>query len=266
MDSRAYTNDNVNWFPGVTTVLGIIDKGDNFREWLKNNGRNADYLTVKAMENGSATHKAIELFNSDPERAVSYMEYGSNGEERIMYNKEVWTMFSRYVDFYKKIRPRLFAIEQVLCSPDRGYGGQMDMVCYLKYRPEKVDGKWKILPCDEEILWYIDHKTGNIYQESELQTAAYAMMWNDFFPDNKIQATGVLELDSATRTQGKSGSVQGIGWSLRFHGDEEEYTHLYGIFEGVYRTWKWKNPNWKPYFANMPDRFCRGEIDNELNS
>lgn len=262
MDSRAYTNDQENWVPGVTTILGIIDKGDNFREWLKNNGRNADYLTVKALENGSATHDAIEKFNMDADRLVSYVEYDGEGKQRVVYNKEVWTMFGRYVDFYTRFRPRLFAVEQVLCSHERGYGGQIDMVCYLRLKPEFVKDKWLIMPCEEEILWLIDHKTGNIYQESELQTSAYAMMWNDFFPDNKIQATGVLELDASTRTEGRTGSVQGAGWSLRLHGDEAEYTRLYDIFGGVHKTWKWKNPRWKPYFASMPDRFCRGEIDN----
>lgn len=264
-DSHAYSDNQNDWYPGVTTILGIVDKGDNFHEFLKNNGHNADYIVIKAMENGSLLHSAIEKFNSNPDNPVNYVVYDANGVKTELYNQKVWSMFSHYVDFYTRFKPRLLAVEQILCSPQRGYGGQVDLVAYLKYKPTLVKDKWLIMPCDEEILWLIDHKSGNIYQESELQTSAYAMMWNDAFPEYKIQATGILELDALTRTEGKVGTVQGSGWALRLNGEETEYNRLYKIFEGVHNTWHWKHQAWRPFFASYPSYYCRSEIDKTIS-
>src|SRR4030042_5041345 len=95
LDSRAYTEDSITYSPSVTTILSIIDKGANFYEWLKNNGRNADYLTQHALEVGQKVHNLIDLFN----RNISISNISTEGQE--LYSKEVWTKIDRYVDFYR---------------------------------------------------------------------------------------------------------------------------------------------------------------------
>ena len=240
-DSRAYTEDQVNYFPSVTTILGIIDKGANFNEWLKNNGRNADYLTLHAMENGQKVHNLIDLFN----RNIPISNVSSEGEE--IYSKEVWTKIDRYVDFYRTAKPQILATECSFVCNQFGYGGTIDTIVI-------INGQ----------TWLIDFKTGNEYPEHELQLAAYKIAWNLKYPEQKIEKTGILYLDATTRGADKKGArIQGAGYKL----EEIEITdQTFDFFMNALNLFKWKNPNWKPLFLTLPSEFSKEKIDNELKT
>jgi len=249
LDSRAYTNDKVNYYPSVTTILGIIDKGANFKEWLINNGRNSDYITMKAMDEGSQVHGLIERFCINPESPINCITYDGEGREVHSYNKDVWTMFSRFIAFYRKVRPKLIAVEQALCDNELGYGGSVDIIC-------EFNG----------LRWLIDNKTGSyIYDEYDLQMAAYSVLWNKTFPDLKIDRTAILHLDAQTRTEGKGDAIQGKGWKLVTNGDQNKYQNDFLLFNNAFQLWHWRNPSWRPLFVELPDHYTRDEIDNEIN-
>ena len=51
------------FYRNVTTILGIISKGYNYDEWLKNNGHNAEIIVDRAGKFGTEFHKLVELLN-----------------------------------------------------------------------------------------------------------------------------------------------------------------------------------------------------------
>lgn len=246
LDSRAYGTGDGMWYPSVTTILGIIDKGVQFREWLMNTGRNADYITTKAMEQGSLVHGLVERFLINSDSSINCVTYDAEGKETHSFSKEAWGMLARFVEFYKKVKPELIAVEQSLSDPDLGFGGTIDLIA-------KFNG----------LTWLLDIKTGSyLYDEYDLQLSAYAIMWNKIFPDYKIDKIAVIHLDAQTRTEGKGDAVQGRGWKLAVIGDEEKYTKDFSLFQNVFNVWRWRNPTWKPSFLELPDHFNRLEIDN----
>src|SRR4030042_697967 len=166
LDSRAYTNDNEKYYPSVTHVLGVIDKGDSFHKYLKSNGFNSDYLLREAMELGHKVHKITELYDTDPDRTINMMEYDKDGKVIFEHPLRVWEMLTRYVEFQKRFKPNVLAIEQVLCSDSLGVGGQIDRI--LELNGER---------------WLVDLKSGAFtYDEYDLQLAAYKYMWDESFP------------------------------------------------------------------------------------
>jgi hypothetical protein len=242
LDSRAYTEDQVNYFPSVTTILGIIDKGANYNEWLKNNGRNADYLTQHALEVGQKVHNLIDLFN----RNIPISNVSSEGGE--IYSKEVWTKIDRYIDYYRTVRPTILATECSFVCNQFGYGGTIDKTCVI-----------------DNQTWLVDYKTGNEYPEHELQLAAYKVAWNLKYPEHKLDKAGILYLDALTKGAARKGNdrKQGVGWKL----EEIEITdYLFDTFMNFFAGWKWKNPDWKPLFLTLPSEFSKEKIDEEIKT
>lgn len=248
LDDRAYTNDNTQWVPSVTEILGIIDKGTNFRNWLMTNGLNANYISMKAMEEGSQVHNLIQKFCSNPEHPVICTTYNEDGKEIFSYGREVWIKFMRFVEFYTRFKPKIIAVEQAICDYDLGYGGTLDLVL-------EINGERHL----------VDNKTGNEYPEHELQLSAYAILWNKIFPGLKIYKTSILYLDAATRTEGRGDAIQGKGWKLSVQSDEEKYNNDFLYFNNAFQIWKWRNKNWKPIFITLPDHATLSEINPDWN-
>jgi hypothetical protein len=241
LDSRAYTEDNITYSPSVTTILGIIDKGANFYEWLKNNGRNADYLTQHALEVGQKVHNLIDLFN----RNIPISNIGSEGQE--LYSKEVWTKIDRYVDFYRTAKPEILATECSFVCKQFGYGGTIDCII-------SING----------CRYLVDYKTGNEYPEHELQLAAYFTAWNLKYPEQKLDKAAILYLDATTRGADKKGArIQGAGYKLEEIGITDQ---TFDFFMNALSLWKWKNPDWKPLFLTLPSEFSKEKIDEELKT
>lgn len=226
IDSRYYTKDHINWYPGVTTILNVKDKGKQYANWLKSNGFNADYLAEKAMQQGSKVHQAIQnLLNGEEVR------FGDSSG--AFYSREEWVMISRFIDFYTEFKPETIAVEEVIVSDNLQFGTQLDYVC-------KLNGE----------LYYIDHKTGSLYDSASMQIAASIQLWNEYHPDMPITKGAVLHLDSAHRGRDKTGKkMQGQGWQLveidNIAGNWEDFKHLQAI-------WRRDNPEFKPFNATYP--------------
>jgi hypothetical protein len=244
LDSRAYTNDEVNFYPSVTHVLGVVDKGDNFHKYLKSNGFNSDYLLREAMELGHRVHAITELYDTQPDKTINVREYDADGRVVFEHDMQTWGMLSKYVEFTKRFTPNMLAVEQVLCSETLGVGGQVDRVA-------EINGE----------RWLIDLKSGAFtYDDYDLQLAAYKYLWDEEFPLYPIDKMGILHLNAQTRTEGKKDAIQGKGWQLK--PIDAPYEELIDIFKGVLKTWRWRNPNWRPMFLSYPDHYCKQEILN----
>lgn len=237
LDERFYTDDNVNFYPSATTVLGVYPKGKWFEEWLKSVGVNADDIRDRAAETGSVVHEAIDNYLKGKE--IKW--FSENHNE--LYTLEQWQMIQKFVEFWTTHKPILISTEVSLISHKMKLGGTIDLVCKIG-----------------EDIWMIDHKTSNSIQKThELQLAAYVQMWNELNPQYKVNRYAVMHLKAATRGVDKRGkNIQGKGWKL--HEFSRPQNEAYKLFRYTRAIWDEENPNYKPKNLIYPVSFKREDI------
>jgi hypothetical protein len=167
-------------YPSVTTVLGIVGKGEALKHWAANEV--AKYA-VKNRETWTRLDEAaaIDLLKREPLRfldraasrgtdvhalAEAYAKTGSMPQ----WADEI----SGYVDalrrFFDEHQPRPVLVEYTVFNNDIGYAGSFDMVCQL----DAFDG----------VNVMLDYKTSKaIYPDVAAQLAAYAN-GNEYIDDN----------------------------------------------------------------------------------
>lgn len=146
------------FYRNVTTILGIIDKGYNYAEWLKQTGYNSEIIVDRAGKFGSAFHELVERFLL--KETVKYHDNNFLGDQTAT---ALWERFIIWLDFWKelnkehKVEYKPEGVEYICHSTDYEYAGTVDLVA-------KVDGS----------VTLFDWKTGNYVGEKEkLQLTAY---------------------------------------------------------------------------------------------
>jgi len=92
----------------------------------------------------------------------------------------------------------------------------------------------------------IDIKTSNyLYPYFWLQLSAYHQLLLEHDSNIKIEGVGVLWLNAKTRTVGKNGAIQGIGWQLVTK-DMDELKADWELFQSTYKLWNALNKDTKP--------------------
>lgn len=220
LDARFYDAGNGNYVPSITTILEAYPKGAAYFNWLKENGKDADEIRDEAGRRGSVVHKLTELYDAGEE--VNLV----NPTGSIDYKLNEWAMFERYVEFRKRFSFSTDCIELNIISKELGYAGTLDRVITM-------DGK-KIL---------LDIKTSNaIYPSYWLQLAAYrSLLLNSL--GQQVDSVAILWLNAKTRTEGKKGDIQGIGWQLIIKEDTSKDLEL---FNATHQLWIAENGTSKP--------------------
>jgi hypothetical protein len=220
LDSRFYSTEDGGYVPSVTTILECYPKGASYYNWLKENGKDADEIRDEAGRRGSVVHKLTEDYDWGHEVNL----VNKNGS--IDYKLSEWAMFERYVDFRSRFQFVTNSIELNIIDKDLGYAGTIDRVINMN---------------GEKIL--IDIKTSNaIYPSYWLQLAAYRKLLSDnLFPE--VDKVGILWLNAKTRTEGKKGDIQGVGWQLILKDDS---TNDLALFNATHQLWLAENATSKP--------------------
>lgn len=242
LDSRFYQVAPGQYVPSVTTILEAYPKGAQYYEWLKKHGQDADEIRDEAGRRGSVVHNLTELYDQGVE--VTLMT--DSGAPK--YKLGEWAMFERYVDFRKRHKARIHAIELNMISGPLGYAGTLDRVL-------TIDGT----------TYLMDIKTsGAIYDSYWLQQAAYLELLIQtghiakLFPDGEVPEIklAILWLNANTRsypdtTPKKDGTprkaaenIQGPGWQLVVQKDSNG--DLYDLFTAVHHVWLKANKNMVP--------------------
>jgi hypothetical protein len=223
LDERYYQDNEGNYFPSVTTVLDAYPKGKRFEQWLKDSGNAADDIVERAATQGTNVHSAIEALLKGAQ--INFADF----------TLEEWKMILRFKDFYNQCSPVMVGVEVNLVSPTLGVGGTIDIICI-------INGE----------RWLLDNKTsGDIYDNHYVQLATYAMMWNEAFPNERIDRIGALHLRARTKGAARDGKVmQGAGWKIEE--PEESPAELFEIFKHVKVLWHRLNPHEKPLNIVMP--------------
>lgn len=223
LDNRFYLSDEGQFIPSVTTILEAYPKGAQYYEWLKKNGEDADTIRDEAGRRGSIVHNLTEQFDNGELVSIQ----NQSGEVGFRLNE--WAMFERYVNFRRRFPLDILHIEQNFVSPALGYAGTIDRVV-------EMNGK--------TIL--IDIKTSNtVYPSYWLQLAAYNKLLTESYGFNPIDEVAILWLNAKTRSEGKRGDIQGIGWQLITRSAEDQEKDEV-LFNATHRLWLAENGSIRP--------------------
>lgn len=223
LDNRFYFTENGQFVPSVTTILEAYPKGAAFYDWLKKNGQESDNIRDDAGRRGSAVHSLTELY--DTGEPVELM----NEDGYIGHRMDEWAMFERYVDFRNRFKFDTIHTEMRIVSPTLGFAGTLDRVIDL-------NGK-KIL---------LDIKTSaNVWPSYWLQLAAYNELLKEEYKSDIIDEVAILWLNAKTRTVGKDGTWQGIGWQMITR-TADECKKDWQLFKATQALWIAENGTTKP--------------------
>ena len=180
---------NGQYASGVTTALNIIDKSF-LKFWAVNKaceyvkarivpGVAMDEIEIQEMLAGAKkAHTDFAGSAADMGTYVhNWIEDFVNGKEPIHpTNERLQRVINDFLEWWNNTNVEVVHAERMLCSPKYMLAGTPDLIC-------KVDGKLTIM----------DWKTGSgIYPDMFLQMAAYAMMWEEEFPDQKVEQLYVV--------------------------------------------------------------------------
>jgi hypothetical protein len=219
LDTRFYATPNGGFVPSVTTILEAYPKDASYFKWLKDVGSDADSIRDEAGRRGSVVHELTERYDSG--EPVAYI----NEKGNPLYKMLEWSMFERYVDFSTNHNPKIDMVELHMVNEELGYAGTLDRVL-------SIDGK----------SYLVDIKTSNsIYPSYWLQLAAYRELLRS--GGVEVDGVAILWLNAKTRTRGKKGDIQGIGWQFV---SKEDTNNDYRLFCATYELWKSLNEDMKP--------------------
>ena len=167
---RYYTIDGVN-MPSVTSILGQLpEKKKILDAWRTAVGEKmAKYISVSATTRGKSTHTLIEnhLKNED-QKSIGITAVVPLGLFRIM------KPYLARID-------NIHCIEEYLYSKEIGVAGQVD--CIAEYR-----GKLSVI----DFKTSTKQRDANYNYANFLQTSAYAKMYEELYPNYKIEQTVIL--------------------------------------------------------------------------
>lgn len=223
-DVRFYTPDmGKTYVPSVTTILDAYPKTAAFFDWLKKNGEDADRIRDEAGERGSIVHQLTERYDNG--EVISLID----ADGIIRYKAREWKDFEKYVEFNKLFNPEVLMNEFNIISLNLNIAGTIDRYIVLK-------GK----------RYLLDIKTSNaLHDHYWLQLAAYANLFKEAFPEDKIDGVCILWLNAKTRAADKAGkSIQGKGWQLVF--PDRDIEHYWNLFKYTQALWNEVNGDMKP--------------------
>lgn len=210
-DARFYIDDDGKYYPSVTTLLEAYPKPYQLLQWMKDMGPKSDEVRDAAGKRGSTVHQITD----DYDNGMQIDLLNESGQPQ--YSMEEWAMFEKYVDFSTRFNPVWGMIEQQVICPELQLAGTIDRVGV-------IDGK----------KYLVDIKTSNgIYNSYWLQLAAYRQA---VFVNLGIEVDGVaiLWLNAKTRTNGKKGDYQGMGWQMvSKDNSDDDWT----LFQAVQKLW-----------------------------
>ena len=224
------------YFPSVTTILNVIDKGEGFHRWLGNSlsyDHAMDYGN-SAAQTGSIVHAYVMqlLWGEKVDTKEDFFDMYSLSPEPIKVGNSVNKRLMGFIEFIKEYKPDILANEMSLYNSKRSkksfvypWAGQVDQVY-------KIDGK----------NWMIDVKTGKEYKTHELQLTAYKLLWDSLYPEEPIEIMAALYLSD--------------GWRKKPTYKVKKYSFNPEMWLNVLDLWNWNNNFPGPNFSKeFPTEF-----------
>ncbi|MCA9333680.1 PD-(D/E)XK nuclease family protein [Candidatus Saccharibacteria bacterium] len=174
---------------GVTTALSVINKpfliqwaAKQAADYVKATvvpGKPLDEVEIQQLVDGAKNaHRKTRDGAADMGTYIhNYIEAFVRGENPAKpINPKLAKVVNKFHEWWDTANVEIIKPERMLCSPTHMLAGTADLIC-------KIDGK----------LTVVDWKTGSgIYPEMFLQLAAYALMLEEEYPDQKVEQLYVV--------------------------------------------------------------------------
>jgi len=205
-----YIIDGVD-YPGVTTILGELAKGDGLKQWAVNMAieyiesflnkndkpmpiyamgdilQKAKFewknISEKAKDVGSEVHHWIENFIKNPHEVI---------QESLPPEKEVANGIKAFLKWDQENIKRWINSEQEVVCKEFGYAGTLDAIAELK------DGKICVIDFKTCNLYDKKGKKYSVYFDSILQIAPYKYAYTTNAECIATDGMGILRLDKKT--------------------------------------------------------------------
>jgi len=168
-----YKNAEGKRLQGWTTIIGdnLAWNKRQLMIWANNIGLEGKKLSeyTQAMDIGTVTHQMVEADLKGIKFDTKYIA------KEILDKAE--NGFLAWLEWKSQVQFELLKSECSLVSETWQFGGTIDIVALVKGLPA-----------------IIDIKTGDTYPDHLIQIRGYAELWNDNFPEQKIQSYYLLRL------------------------------------------------------------------------
>lgn len=249
------SEDQVKWYPSVTTKLGIVEKYglDRWRGDIGN--READIRLGESQNRGSRIHKAWQVYQNDGSIGFWRWQIDEVKPEAdfILQDQGEYLDFLKLHSFTEIVKPEFLATEFILYSDKYGEAGTCDNILGIKKGSYMISGSKSLVL--EGGTYIADLKSGKeVYDEAFMQEASYIAMYNEMGL-NKIwgDMKGALTLHTNAKTRG---GIVGFSATLR---TIPELREDFEDFRAVSKVWERKNKNAAPKDFTFPQVIRRTE-------
>jgi hypothetical protein len=269
-DDRYYKIERKNvppdYYPSVTTKLGVVEK-PFLAKWRGDIGnREADMRVFEAQERGSRIHAGWEamtlggaaIFNPSKhpnftDEEIADLKTRYNGVlEVIRYQEEMYQLM-KLQRFLEVVKPKIIASELTAYSDKYREAGTIDNVFEVEEGDYFINGR---SPLHLSSGVYIgDLKTGSMFDDNAyMQMAAYASMYAE---RHGVEPVGTLGIHTGAKT--KTG-IPGLGC---YHRTKTEWKQDFQDFRAVSALWERKHKDDRPETFEIPTLITIGGIANE---
>jgi len=245
------------YYPSVTTILGIISR-PFLAKWRGDIGnREADMRMFEASERGTRIHSAFEtlikggtVVYNPPQRPVytpdeiNALTAKYDGFVEIVKYQDEALQINKLMKFLEIVKPEILASEVTVYSDSQRYAGTVDAVMKIKGGKYPVNGR---VPLEiKGGVWIVDLKTGKSLDDNAfMQMAAYAGAHVEL-GGAEVAGTMVLHTGSSNRA-----GIEGLGVSVR----TDEMDQDFRDFQTAHQLWLRKNKNVQPKAFEFPTLF-----------
>lgn len=250
-----FEEGRIEYFPSVTTKLGIINK-PFLAKWRGDIGNEAaDRRMVEAQDKGSREHHAWSvlclggavIFQPEKKPIYSQSEIEDlmiehNGNVAILRNQEEMldlTKLSRWLDV---VKPKILASEVLVYDIENRDAGTVDNIFEIKPGEYQVNGS---KPVKLGGIYVADLKSGKSVDKSAYkQTAAYVNCVEKMGLHKDIAGTIILHTSSANRS-----GIEGLSTIVR---TAEQVKGDYKSYRLAAALWEDENTDYSPKVFQLP--------------
>ena len=250
---RIKQKDKEEWFPSVSTKLGIIDKPFLSR-WRGDIGnREADLQVWESARKGSRIHlawyllydKGMIIFNpiENPQyKEGEIEELKKKHEVMIIHNQqEMWDIY-KLQQWHKEVNPKMIKNESIVYSLTNKDAGTLDKVFDIEEGVYNINGSKPLVL--KKGLYVTDLKTGkSVYNEAYMQTSAYANCYTEM-TGQKIIGSLIVHTGSKTKN-----GIAGLSTHLR---TSEQMAEDYQNYRAAANLWDRLHKDDKPKIGQFP--------------
>ena len=222
------------YYPSVTWILESYPKDYAFHKYLASlpSFEVGQQILHDAGNRGKKVHAGVEKLLRN--ELLSIHDIMPNQYEE--FTGKEWQYVLTFTEWWKKYKPLVINIEEVIYNDEFNYAGTTDLICKIDQGRFAKGGH----DTGEFFTGIVDWKTSaNIYESYKLQIAAYAQSYDP----EKLDFIGIVRL----------GSRHKCGYEFWYTFDKDEILKYFQLFLSVREIWQHENGDAKPKIIDVPE-------------